>query len=41
MPDSALCSENVQLDAQVLLRIFPDGFYQIAALDQHLVGVVV
>jgi len=34
-------SENLQVDGQVLLGIFPNGFDQFPALHKHLVGVVV
>ncbi len=33
--------ENVQLDAQVFLRILADRLHQIAGFNQHLVGVVI
>ena len=29
----------MQFDAEILFWIFPDRFYQVARLDQHLVGV--
>ena len=38
-PSAAL--EDVQLDAQILLRVLAEGGHQGAALHQHLVGVVV
>ncbi len=34
-------AENVQLDAQILLRILADRLHQVAGLDQHVVSVVV